>query len=291
MMSDLHTRLFGLLATAWGAVLIYFYHSKPLQNYLVPGFHVFVLAGGLGIIILGLYSLINPKEKASCCVHEHDHDHDHQHHDEHSHDHHHDHGEEEHCHECDHEHEGHGPIATYLLTLVPLIVAMTYTKDELSNRGMAKKGLYDAPALNGMVAAPAFTRADLEKRVPKNEEGEFQLQLYAAYWAAGDREVQGIYEGLPVELEGRVAPEKINNEDGTRMRIFRKVMSCCAADAQFVGVSMEFPEDTERPALDEWVKASGTLTFENFDSKVLPLLKVRVVTPTEEPYAEFLQRQ
>ena len=206
-------------------------------------------------------------------------------------DHDHDHGEEEHCGDCDHEHEGHGPVATYLLTLVPLIVAMTHTQDKLSNRGMAKKGLYEAPALNGLNAPAAFTREDLEKRVPKNEEGEFQLQLFAAYWAAGDREVQSIYEGLPVELEGRVAPEKIGNEAGDRMRIFRKIMSCCAADAQFVGVSMEFPDDAKRPAVDEWVKASGILTFETIDNKVLPLLKVRVVIPTEEPYSEFLLRQ
>ena len=297
MMSALHTRLFGLLALCWGCALIYFYHSQRIQDYLARDFHTLVLAGGIGIIVLGLYSLINPQEKKSSCDHEHKHDHDDHHHDhDHHHDdeghrHDHDHGEEEHCGDCDHEHEGHGPVATYLLTLVPLIVAMTHTQDKLSNRGMAKKGLYEAPALNGLNAPTAFTREDLEKRVPKNEEGEFQLQLFAAYWAAGDREVQSIYEGLPVELEGRVAPEKIGNEAGNRMRIFRKIMSCCAADAQFVGVSMEFPDDAKRPAVDEWVKASGILTFETIDNKVLPLLKVRVVIPTEEPYSEFLLRQ
>jgi len=277
MMSALHTRLFGLLALSWGGAMIYFYHSQRIKEYLAKDFHTLVLAGGIGIIVLGLYSVINPQEKKSCCDHEHDH-HEHEH-------------DDEHCGDCDHEHDGHGPVATYLLTLVPLIVAMTYSQDKLSNRGMAKKGLYEAPALNSLGTPTAFTREDLEKRVPKNEAGEFQLQLFAAYWAAGDREVQSIYEGLPVEMEGRMAPEKINNESGDRMRIFRKIMSCCAADAQFVGVSLEFPDGAERPEVDEWVKASGTLTFETFDNKVLPLLKVRVVIPTEEPYSEFLLRQ
>ena len=54
---------------------------------------------------------------------------------------------------------------------------------------------------------------------------------------------------------------------------------------------MEFPDDANRPAVDEWVKASGILTFETSDNKILPLLKVRIVIPTEEPYSEFLLRQ
>tara|TARA_B100001063_G_scaffold241163_1_gene267520 strand:- start:11296 stop:12219 length:924 start_codon:yes stop_codon:yes gene_type:complete len=307
-MTSLDTRLFGFLACLWGGLLIYFYHSTRIRDYLDIGFHHFIMIGGIGMLILGIYSLINPKSKSnrtgnskSCChdhgdhddkQHSHDHNdcHDHGDHDDeqHSHDHNdcHDHGDH-----CDHDHEeGHGPFITIFLTLTPLILAMTYTQDKLSNGGMAKKGLYEKPALTS-ANLPPFTRQDLEKNVPKNEHGEFQLRMISAYYAAGDLEIQGIFEGLPVELEGRIAPEKINNASGDRLRIFRSIITCCAADLQIVGVSLEFPEETNRPQVEDWVKASGTLTFETIDADVLPLLQIREVIPAEEPYSEFRRRQ
>ncbi len=284
-MTSLHTRLFGLLATSWGALLIYFYHSTRIKKYLAPDFHHLILFGGIGILILGVYSIINPQEKKASCGHDHDHHED-------SHDHSHDHSHDDDCAVCDHDHEeGHGPLITILLTIVPLAIAMNFTEDKLSNAGLSKKGLYEAPSLTNAADIPPFTREDLEKRVPKNEHGEFELRMITAYYAAGDREIQDIFDGLPIELEGRVAPEKVNNEAGNRLRIFRSIITCCAADLQVVGVSMEFPEGATRPKPEDWVKAGGTLTFETINGTVLPLLKIREVTPAEEPYSEFRLRQ
>ncbi|MDG2400867.1 MAG: TIGR03943 family protein [Akkermansiaceae bacterium] len=289
-MTSLDTRLFGFLACLWGSLLIYFYHSTRIRDYLDVGFHHFIMVGGIGMLILGIYSFINPKSQSeknktsqSC-----DHDHGHRDDEQHSHDHNHCHDHGDHCNH-DHE-EGHGPFVTILLTLAPLILAMTYTQDKLSNGGMAKKGLYEKPALTS-ANIPPFTREDLEKNVPKNEHGEFQLRMISAYYAAGDLEIQDIFDGLPVELEGRIAPEKINNESGDRLRIFRSIITCCAADLQIVGVALEFPGGSNRPQVEDWVKASGTLTFETVEGDVLPLLKIREVIPAEEPYSEFRRRQ
>jgi uncharacterized membrane protein YcgQ (UPF0703/DUF1980 family) len=175
--------------------------------------------------------------------------------------------------------------------LIPLTLAMTQTKDKLSNTGLSKKGLYEAPSIINAADIPPFTREDLEKRVPKNVHGEYELRMITAYYAAGDREIQDIFDGLPVEFEGRVAIEKLNNESGNRLRIFRSIISCCAADMQVVGISMEFPEGATRPKPEDWVKAGGILTFETFDGTVYPLLKIREVVPAEEPYSEFRLRQ
>ena len=288
-MTALHTRLFGLLACSWGSVLIYFYHSTRVRDYLALDFHHFILVGGIGMIILGLYSLINPQPKGEL---DHTHDHSSCNHDDapcEYHDHDHNHSDSE---TCEHEHaEGHGPFITILLTVLPLTLAMAHTRDKLSNEGLSKKGLYEAPVLTNAGDLPPFTREDLEKNVPKNEHGEFELRMITAYYAAGDREIQGIFDGLPVELEGRIAPEKINNESGNRMRVFRSIITCCAADLQVVGVSLQFPEGTKRPKVEDWVKAGGILTFENVNGDILPLLKVREVAPAEEPYSEFRLRQ
>ncbi len=293
-MTSLQARLFGLIASLWGGLLVYFYHSGRIRRYLEQDFHQLILIGGIGILILGLFFVINPKDKSSTtCSHDHHHhdseDHhqncDHDHSDcEHDHDHQHDH--------CDHHHhdEGHGPLVTALLTLVPLTIAMAYTQDQYTVTGktIAKKGLYEAPAINQTFK---FTREDLEKRVPKNSLGEYQIRLITAYYAAGDKEMQPIFEGLPVELEGRIAPEKLNNEEGNRLRIFRSIISCCAADMQIIGISLDIPEDIERPKLNEWAKAGGTLDFEKINDTIYPVLRVRGFMPAEEPYSEFIKRQ
>lgn len=267
-MSALETRLFGLLASIWGAVLIYFYHSLRVQKYLAPDFHTLVLLGGIGILILGIYSIINPQEKKteSSCGHDD-------------------------CADCHHEHDGHGPLITYALTLIPLFGALHFTQDRLSELGIAKKGLYETPNISAPASAPPFTREDLEKRVPKNVEGEFQLSLVTAYYVAGDREVEGIFDGLAVEFEGRLAEEKVNNDSGLRRRIYRSMITCCAADMQVVGVPIEFEAPSTNPPNDSWVKASGILTFETVGEDRLPLLKVSQIVPAEEPYSEFLLRQ
>jgi len=168
---------------------------------------------------------------------------------------------------------------------------MNFTEDKLSTAGLSKKGLYEAPSLTNVADIPPFTREDLEKRVPKNKHGEFELRMITTYYAAGDHEIQDIFDGLPIELEGRIAPEEVNNEEGNRLRIFRSIITCCAADLQVVGVSLEFPEGAIRPKKDDWVKAGGTLTFQTVNGTVLPLLKIREVVPAEEPYSEFLLRQ
>ncbi len=280
-MSALHTRLFGLLSTSWGVVLLYFYNSLRLQKYLAPDFHLLVLIGGIGIVILGIFSIINPSSEESC-GHDHDHqdcdhDHDHQHHND--------------CADCSHEHDGHGPGITYALTLLPLIGALYFTQDRLSTIGIAKKGLYENPTLSAPTNAPPFTREDLEKRVPKNADGEFQLSLVTAYYVAGDREVEGIFDGLPVEFEGRLVEEKVNNESGLRRRIYRSIISCCAADMSVVGMPLEFEAPSTDPPNDSWVKASGILTFEDVGEDRVPILKVRQVVTSEEPYSEFLLRE
>ncbi|MDA7536601.1 TIGR03943 family protein [Akkermansiaceae bacterium] len=280
-MSALHTRLFGLLGSIWGLVLLYFYHSMRLKDYLAPDFHILVLIGGIGIIILGVFSIINPSSEEAC-GHNHSHDHDHH---EHDHEHHDD------CADCSHEHEGHGPGITYALTLLPLMGALYFTQDRLSAIGIAKKGLYETPTLSAPKNAPPFTREDLEKRVPKNADGEFQLSLVTAYYVAGDREVESIFDGLPVEFEGRIVEEEVNNESGLRRRIYRSIISCCAADMSVVGIPLEFEAPSNDPPNDSWVKASGTLTFEDVNGDRVPLLKVKKVATAEEPYSEFLLRQ
>ncbi len=302
-MPVLHIRLFGLLATIWGGVLTYFYVSMRVSKYLAENFHHFILLGGIGMIILGVYSIINPQEKepSSCNHHEdHHHNHDHSHCCDHEHDHHHTHEHKHHDHKHENEHEdhesccdghhahdeGHGPGVTYLLTLVPLLIAMNYTQDRFSDAGLARQGAYEAPP----VSSAPFTREDLEKNVPKNARGEFQLSLVNAYYAGGDRELHQVLADLPVEIEGRLMEEKVNNSEGKRRRLYRTFISCCAADATVAGISLDFDTTNSEIPNQSWVKASGTLTFEEHQGRTYTVVKVNSMEKAEEPYSEFLQR-
>ncbi|MGC6427156.1 MAG: hypothetical protein ACON5H_09200 [Akkermansiaceae bacterium] len=278
-MSAIEARLFGLLATIWGGVLVYFYHSFRIKKYLAPDFHHLVLFGGIGIIILGLFHLWNPKEKMkeSGCEHEHALGHHEQEHDR-------------DCADCHHEHDGHGPVVTYALTLLPLVGALYLTQDKLSDYGIARKSSATKETLAKIAPPPPFTLEDLEKRVPRNAEGDFQLSIVTPNYIAGDREVEPIFEGLQVEFEGRLG-DVPKSEGGSRKRIYQSIISCCAADMSIVGIPLEFTENLPAIENGEWVKTCGILTFETRDTDRYPLLKVRKIEVAEEPYSEFLLRQ
>ena len=63
----------------WGGVMLYFYASGRIINYLPPDgiFQPMVLAGGVGLIILGLFNLLTVNAAEQDCGHDQSHDHDH----------------------------------------------------------------------------------------------------------------------------------------------------------------------------------------------------------------------
>jgi len=99
-----------LLLVLWGAVMLYFYTSGRIIQYLPPDgiFRPLVLWSGLGMMVLGLFNLFTMRAKEADCGHDHGEGgccgHDHEHHsDKHEHEHQHEDGEA--C--CSH-HHGHG---------------------------------------------------------------------------------------------------------------------------------------------------------------------------------------
>lgn len=273
-------RLFSILVIIWGAVLVYFYVSQRVFKYLAPDFHLLVLVGGLGLLVLGIFCLFGLKEKkaaTTCCdVHDH-HGHDH-------------HEAEDDCCGAHSHHEGHGPLTAFLITLIPLGLALGSTQDRLSAEGVLKKGVYEAPKIENMGEAPIFSLAMLDESVAKTADGEYELSLMMAYYAAEDPEIRKIFEGLPVRLEGRLIPEKNNNPDGSRRRLYRMFISCCAADGQAVGLSLAFDRPTPEPPDDSWSAASGMLHYEEVDGQFQPLVQVEKLEAIEEPYSEFILR-
>ncbi len=118
-----------------------------------------------------------------------------------------------------------------------------------------------------------FTLADLEAQVPKSKEGNFILEVPELFYTAGDKEVQSVLKGQSVETIAQVLPEKVNNEDGKRLRIFRMLVQCCAADARPYSIPVEFTDKAPEIKEMTWVKMIGKMNFKQEGGQTVPVLE------------------
>lgn len=270
MKPQLRRILFSLAVLLWAACLLYFYGSGRIVKYLAPDFRPIALAGGLGLAVLGSFNLLTFRRVANCG---------------------HDHGDE-------HDHEGSdlNPFMTLLLMVAPVGCSMAWTTDSFSQSTLARKGLYDeGPSIaeNPFIASmlPPLTMEDIEKGHRRTSDGFLEFSLMELFFATGDRELQDLLGGLKIETEGRIVPEKINNPNGTRMRLYRMFMTCCVADSRAIPIVLEF--GSEPPLLPEngWVKVAGTMTFPEENGTLRAVLEVERATAAEVPQEEkFLRR-
>lgn len=128
----------------------------------------------------------------------------------------------------------------------------------------------------------SFTLADLKAQVPQSKEGNFILEVPELYYTAGDKEVQGVLAGQMVETTAQVLPEK-NDTTGKRLRIFRLLVQCCAADARPYSVPVEFAD--KAPVLKDmtWVKVIGKMAYKQEGGQTVPTIEVSSITETTSP--------
>jgi hypothetical protein len=129
----------------------------------------------------------------------------------------------------------------------------------------------------------SFTLADLKAQVPQSPEGNFMLEVPELYYTAGDKEVQSVLVGQPVETIAQVLPEKVNNEGGTRLRIFRLLVQCCAADARPYSIPVEFGKTAPTFKDMSWVKVTGKMAYATEGDQTVPMIEVSSMTETAEP--------
>ena len=128
-----------------------------------------------------------------------------------------------------------------------------------------------------------FTLEDLKAQVPMSREGNFILEVPELYYTAGDKEVQSVLAGQNIETVAQVLPEKVNNADGKRLRVFRLLVQCCASDARPYSVPVEFADKV--PVLKEmsWVKLVGKMTYRQEGGQTVPLIEAKTITATTAP--------
>lgn len=254
----------SLALLVWSGVLLYFYAGARINKYLATDFRLIAFAGGLGLAVLGLFNLLTAGRTVHC-----GHDHDHEHGDKH-------------------------PLSAFLMMVVPVAISVAWTKDAYSISALSRKGLYDTPA--GVVSPElsssmaGLTAEEIEKSHRKTPDGFLEFDLMEIFFATGDRELQSLIDGLRVQTEGRWMNEKVRNPDGTRKRLYRLFLTCCAADSRAIPIVLEFNGPPPEFPENSWVKVSGTMQFPLEDGVIQPVLMAGRVVAADPPQEENFMR-
>lgn len=264
--------VYSLAVLVWSAVMLYFYASGRVNKYLATDFRPLVLFGGLGLGVLGLFNLLTAWHEADC-----------------GHDHHEDGGAH------DHERGSLHPLNALLLMITPVALSVAWTKDEYSVAALSRKGLYETP---GNIVSPFDSASklpesfdDIAKFYRKTPDGFFELDLMELFFATGDRDFQSLLDGLKVQTVGRLIDEKIRNPNGSRMRLYRLFITCCAADSRAIPIILEFTGPVPDFPDNSWVKVSGTMRFPMEEGAIQPVLMVEHLIANEPPPEENFMRK
>lgn len=268
----LHRALSATCLLVWSAALLWFHGSGRIIKYLAPDFRLIALLGGLGLLVVGAFNLLTCRKEASCG---------------------HSHGDGEDCHSAHDSHDLH-PLMALGLMLVPLVLSLTWTKDGYSAAALSRKGLYDTPAPGGSSflsnAMPAMTREELLGSHRQTDDGYYEFSLMELFFSTGDRELQGIIEGVKVQTEGRIIDEQVRNPNGTRKRLYRLFMTCCAADSRPVPIVLEFGETPPPLPENGWTKVTGTMHYKLEEGTYQAILVVDQAIAAEAPIEESFMR-
>jgi hypothetical protein len=128
-----------------------------------------------------------------------------------------------------------------------------------------------------------FTLEDLKAQVPQSKEGNFILEVPELYYTGGDVEVQRVLTGQSVETIAQILPEKVNNPDGHRLRIFRMLVQCCAADARPYSVPVDFGKKAPEYKDMTWVKVVGKMSYKKEGDQTVPIIEATKVEETTAP--------
>lgn len=293
-MNKLFTRWLPCTTLAtWSAILLGFFFTGRVREFLAPEFRTGVLVAGLVMAVMALVFVIFPAD-ASCCSSA----------------------------NCGHSLSrlASGKVLTFLILLLPITTAAMFSPDSFSSNAVKNRGVItDASALGGRqrTGAPAPVELPLPTKGPapaatpaattstpaaasqppasqppadyllRTPEGTIIVEVLDLLYAAQDNALRKDFEGKTVQLIGQLMPDGSNDPNGNRFKAVRMFMTCCAADARPVAALVEAEKKPEMPEMS-WIKITGTATFPIENGRRIAVLKSDKVEATKPPEEAML---
>lgn len=292
-----------LLLALWGGFLLWLSFTGQLSTYLHPSLQHYTAAAGVILLVLAAFaarSLIitpHPQSHHECC---------HGHHDQHEQEHEYEHGDPGHegndGHDAGHHHgeEESGWIALFfktLLLLLPLFIILfgqgtKFTMTTVQNRGVVDD-LQKLPSANASAASAASASSQSGSTASSSQgasSGAMPVQIFDMLYAVQIPSYREEFEGKEVELTGQYVPLTTGNPKGDRFQAISMFITCCAADAKPVGVTIQSPSGAPPLKVPEmgWVKITGKPVFPMEGGRRTAIIEATKVEECPAPSEPFV---
>lgn len=306
----------SLMLLLWGGLVLWLSFAGQLATYLHPSLQNYTTAAGVVFLVLAFFGFRSLFTRP--LLHEH---HEHHGHHEYCGNHQgHDHAEQAKGHQHHGTVDGMGAMLfKTILLLLPLAIivsgkATAYSITTIQNRGVvdninklpsAKAGAAAAAsaasssksttsvtpsaitvATNDATTSASQSSPSSDSSAPTASGRPMPLQVIDMLYAVQMPSYRGEFEGKEVELIGQYIPLTTGNPKGDRFQAIRMFITCCAADAKPVGVTVQYPKPLKVSEMG-WVKITGKPTFPmegGHRMAVLEATKVEECPAPSEPF-------
>jgi uncharacterized repeat protein (TIGR03943 family) len=271
----------------WGVGILLLASSGSLASFLHPALRPFTVAGGITLVLLTWFSFIRAfaRHVLPGCSCSHDHA-------GHSHEIGEDHGHAPHLGHEGHAHAVHSGTVSLLMKsailLLPILSAVAtgrggYTATVVNNRGVVG----DLAALPSAKASSSESSRAGVGGEARSASGAMPIQVIDLLYAVQMPSYREEFEGKQVEMVAQYVPMTTGNPKGDRFQAVRMFITCCAADAKPLGVTVRAESIPKVPEMG-WVRITGTPTFPMEGGKRTSLLEAAKVEACEGPRDPFV---
>jgi uncharacterized repeat protein (TIGR03943 family) len=301
----------GITLIGLGVVLLDFFFTGRLDQYLHPQFRLWTLAGGIIFCLAGIIYAA-AKTTAQCCIEG----------------------------ECVHQNSNSlaRSVVAFFVLFVPLAAGVALSKDSYDQQAVLNRGFVeDMTKLPGRSAAPApkvanqpvippqALGADKDESaseplpqdapvmppnqdplpsgggtgqanpavpspdegstqyLPKAADGNVALEVTDLLYAESEDSLRKMFSDKTIEVIGQYLP----GPDPKQFKLVRMFIVCCAADARPLAVPVEVSAPTGGSEMS-WVKVIGKAAYSKNGDRVHVLLKADTVEPTDPPAEAML---
>ena len=309
MRAKLSNLVNGITLIGVGAVLLDFFFTGRVDQYLHPQFRPCTLVAGVIFCVVGIVYAA-AKTTAQCCIDG----------------------------ECVHQ-NANSPVRTlvaFLVLFVPLAVGVALSKDSYDQHAVLNRGfVQDITKLpsrssspggtqNNQVIPPQALGADMDERaseplpqdtpgspagadvatnggtgqanpavpspddgssqyLPKAADGNVALEVTDLLYAESEDSLRRMFADKTIEVIGQYLP----GSDAKQFKLVRMFIVCCAADARPLAVPVEVSGPMTATEMG-WVKVVGKATFTQKGDRAHVVLQADKVEPTDPPAEAML---